>query len=276
MSISKVLKKLGIVISATCVFAIVTPIAMPTSVNMIVSAATVKLNKKTVSLYVGKSTTLTLSGTKEKVKWSSSDEDVAIVSSSGKVKAVGYGEATITAKVGKKSYKCTVYVSVFKAETVSFGNITLELPKDWVSQEVESAAGTHLIAAPSESSQSAITTIINNTLYKGLADDFGSYINGIVTEEYLLNQYKYIYSTAGFTGELTSQNFSQSSEVIDGISVVLTYVEILYEGKPFVQSIIYDICNGTEFVEISVGNIYDTDIDFYSYAQQIASSIIFK
>ena len=72
--------------------------------------AKVKLNKKSITLDVGKSTKLKLTGTKKKVTWSSSNKKMATVSSSGKVKAKNEGTATIRAKAGKKTYKCKVTV----------------------------------------------------------------------------------------------------------------------------------------------------------------------
>ena len=73
-------------------------------------AATVKLNKTKVTIYVGKTLTLKLTGTSKKATWTSSNKKVATVSSKGKVTAKKEGTATITAKVGKKSYKCKVTV----------------------------------------------------------------------------------------------------------------------------------------------------------------------
>jgi len=76
-----------------------------------VNAATkIKLNKKKVVLTVGDKTTLKVKGTKKKVKWSSSKKKVASVSSKGLVKAKKEGNATITAKVAGKKYKCKVTV----------------------------------------------------------------------------------------------------------------------------------------------------------------------
>lgn len=76
--------------------------------------AKVKLNKKTAKLEVGKTVTLKMTGTKKKVKWSTSNKKVATVKSAGKqkgkVSAKKAGKATITAKVGKKKYKCKVTV----------------------------------------------------------------------------------------------------------------------------------------------------------------------
>lgn len=77
-----------------------------------VEAASVKLSRTSVTLSAGKSTTLKLNGTKKKPTWKSSNKNVASVSSTGKVKGLKAGTATITAKVGKKQYSCKVTVIV--------------------------------------------------------------------------------------------------------------------------------------------------------------------
>ncbi len=77
-----------------------------------VEAASVKLSRTSVTLSAGKSTTLKLNGTKKKPTWKSSNKNVAAVSSTGKVKGLKAGTATITAKVGKKQYSCKVTVIV--------------------------------------------------------------------------------------------------------------------------------------------------------------------
>ena len=79
-------------------------IAMP------VSASAAKLNKKSVSLNVGKTYTLKAKGTKGKITWTSSNKSVATVSSKGVVKAKKKGTAVITAKYGKKKLACKVTV----------------------------------------------------------------------------------------------------------------------------------------------------------------------
>ena len=80
------------------------------------TTSSVKLNKKSIVLYVGKTYKLKLSGTKSKIKWSSSKKSIATVSSKGVVKAKNAGKATITAKLGKKKYNCKVIVK--KKKTV--------------------------------------------------------------------------------------------------------------------------------------------------------------
>lgn len=68
------------------------------------------LNKKTVTLTVGKKVTLKLRNYNKKVHWSSSKKSVAAVSSQGVVTAKKAGSARITARAGGKKYECRVTV----------------------------------------------------------------------------------------------------------------------------------------------------------------------
>lgn len=81
-----------------------------------------KINKKKATLKVGQTLQLKVTGTKGKVKWTSSKKSVATVSSKGRVKAKKKGSATITAKVGKKKYTCKVTVK--KPSTNSNGGFS--------------------------------------------------------------------------------------------------------------------------------------------------------
>lgn len=75
-----------------------------------VQAAKVKLNKSSVTIDRGASVSLKVSGSKKKVKWSTSKKSVASVSSSGKVKGKKAGTAYIYAKVGNRTLKCKATV----------------------------------------------------------------------------------------------------------------------------------------------------------------------
>lgn len=86
-----------------------------------VSAATVKINKTKVTICTGQTMQLKMVGTKAKPKWSSNSRN-AIVNSAGKVTAKARGTATITAKIGKKSYRCSVTV---EAPRISSSNTSL-------------------------------------------------------------------------------------------------------------------------------------------------------
>ena len=66
------------------------------------SAAPVRLNKKSASVTVGKTVKLKVSGTRKKVKWSSSNSKIATVNKKGIVKARKAGNVKIIAKIGKK------------------------------------------------------------------------------------------------------------------------------------------------------------------------------
>lgn len=74
------------------------------------ASAAVKISKKSVTLTKTQKTTLKITGTKKKVKWSSSKKSVASVSAKGVVTAKKKGTAVITAKVGNKKYTCKVTV----------------------------------------------------------------------------------------------------------------------------------------------------------------------
>lgn len=85
-----------------------------------------KISASSKSLSPGQTYTIKVSGTKKKVKWSSSNKKVATVSSKGKVKAKKVGKATITASFGKKKLKCKITVKIPK-DSVSSSKIKYEL-----------------------------------------------------------------------------------------------------------------------------------------------------
>ncbi|MFT4143507.1 MAG: Ig-like domain-containing protein [Mobilitalea sp.] len=70
----------------------------------------IKLSSTSSFLAKGETTKLKVVGTTKTVKWTSTDKDVATVSSSGKVSAVDYGTTYIKATLDKKTYKCKVVV----------------------------------------------------------------------------------------------------------------------------------------------------------------------
>lgn len=93
----------------TIMLTLVLSMSMIPTIN-VNAAKKVKLNKTKATIYVGKTVTLKLKNNRKKIKWSSSNKKVAIVTKKGKVKAKKAGKATITAKVGKKKYKCKITV----------------------------------------------------------------------------------------------------------------------------------------------------------------------
>ena len=96
------------------VFSFIMALVVMVTILPTTAQAEATLNKSKVTIYAGKSTTITVNGTKKTVTWSSSDKKIATVSSTGKntakVTAKAKGSATITAKVSDKKYKCSITV----------------------------------------------------------------------------------------------------------------------------------------------------------------------
>ena len=86
------------------------------------SVTGIKLDKTSITINVGKATTITPTispsdATVKTVKWSSDNNDVATVDSTGKVTAKAQGHATITAKTSDGSFTATSSVLVIKPVT---------------------------------------------------------------------------------------------------------------------------------------------------------------
>ena len=84
-----------------------------------VSAASPKLNKKKVTITVGKTVKLKVkkNKAKKKVKWKSANKKIVKVTKKGKIKGIKPGKTVVTAKVGKKKLKCKVKVVAKKQTT---------------------------------------------------------------------------------------------------------------------------------------------------------------
>ncbi|MGN0489071.1 MAG: Ig-like domain-containing protein [Ruminococcus sp.] len=79
-------------------------------VPVVQAKSSVKLNYSKATILKNETLKLKLSGNTEKIKWSSSDTNVAKVSKNGKVTAKSTGTAKITAKVNSKKYTCKIKV----------------------------------------------------------------------------------------------------------------------------------------------------------------------
>lgn len=95
------------------------------NISTVQAALKITISKKKASIYVGKTLTLKIKGTKKKPKWSSNKKSVATVSSKGKVRAKKKGVATITAKIGKEKYTCKVTVKKLPIFKVSSDDIKI-------------------------------------------------------------------------------------------------------------------------------------------------------
>ena len=95
-------------------------------VETVEAATKLKLNYTKKTIYVGDTFTLKVTGTKSKIKWSSSNKKVATVNSKGKVKGIGKGTAKITATVGGKKYTCKVTVKSIDSKSIKLDKTEIE------------------------------------------------------------------------------------------------------------------------------------------------------
>ena len=95
-----------------CAIVMVIVLAFSVTPDSVFAAKKAKISKTKATIYVGKTIKLKVKNNKKKVKWSTSNKKVAKVSKKGKVKGIKAGKATITAKVGKKAYKCKITVKI--------------------------------------------------------------------------------------------------------------------------------------------------------------------
>lgn len=82
-----------------------------------------RLSKSSVTLTIGKSTTLRVKGTTKKIVWRSTKKSVASVNSKGKVVAKKPGNARICAKFSGKKLFCNVTVTGSSADTKAGGRL---------------------------------------------------------------------------------------------------------------------------------------------------------
>lgn len=139
------------------VFSMVVLLAIP--IKGVGATKKIALNKSSVTLSVGKTVQLKVTGTKKEVKWSSSKKSVATVSVKGKVKAKKAGNAKITAKVAGKKLVCKICVKSKAAATSTPSaapavNATLE-PSETPTPDVTSE--------PSETPTSDVTPVPSET-----------------------------------------------------------------------------------------------------------------
>lgn len=117
-----------------------------------------KISKTSTSIYVGSKTTLKMSGTKQTVKWSSSKKSVATVSSKGVVTGKSAGTAKITAKIGSKSYACSVTVKDKKQEIESIPINSISLNKLTINMKVDETDSLSVTVYPSNTTSSTTVT----------------------------------------------------------------------------------------------------------------------
>lgn len=146
------------------------------SITVTVPVASVTLDKPSITLTEGESTSLQATvnpsdATDKTVTWSSSNANIATVDQNGKVTAVNGGTATITAKAGDKEATCNVTVTVPVQSIVL--NITSKTIKAYESLQLEATispgdATNQTISWTS--SDGSVASVTSNGLVQGLKE----------------------------------------------------------------------------------------------------------
>lgn len=125
------IKRIKLTLVSVLILSMVALSIIPVLTNITTAkAATININKEKLTLSIGKTYHLKITGTVKTVKWSTSNTSVAAVSNTGKVIAKKKGTATITATVNNKKYfyKVTVLTKykngVFEGSGIGFRNGT--------------------------------------------------------------------------------------------------------------------------------------------------------
>lgn len=269
------IKRVGKMLAVTLVLSMVVQLAIPNSFAVAAKAATTKaattkaaaiaIAPQKVTLEVGKSKTLQITGTKAKAVWASSDAKVAVVSKTGKVTAKKAGKATITATISKKKYTCAVTVTEtkksnplvdaapFKAQAATTDKFTYIFPSSWSKNETDAGQYKQVYMAPTSAittgDSSSVALIIVNLKNPVDAETLKT-VYQQVTPDMLVSQY----AQAGI--DVTVDNLTVNTyDNTFGLGYV-TQFDITYNGQTANQKI-YEIYTDKYEFTIKVTDIGD-------------------
>ncbi|MGN0812590.1 MAG: Ig-like domain-containing protein [Candidatus Coproplasma sp.] len=158
---------LAFVLSFVCAF--VAACSKKNDDNKNVAVTAVTLNKESVELQLGTTTTVTLTAivtpdnaTDKTVTWTTSAESVATVEN-GVVTAVGVGTATITATAGGKSDTCAVTVKPAPAGVVAVTGVTLDQTTASLKMGATESVTLTATVAPANATNKAVSWASDNT-----------------------------------------------------------------------------------------------------------------
>lgn len=283
----KTLKRIRCCLVLVLVLSIMTFLTQPISTIAVAQAATIKLSKKSLTLEIGKSYTLKMLGTSNKVTWYSSNKTIATVNKKGLVKAIKSGEATITAKVNMKKYYCKVIVkspvnpyvtnAPFEAKEYSFDKVSIVYPKDWTSYTSEEDNGVNTSLHPAD--DETINNLSNITLvirdmdtvapeYSLLKEELTEYY----TQDYFISESEPL--------DIVISDFIQSDFKVTLGTAFKTEYTISYQienDEICYKKVIYDIWINEYLIELTISDSGETlTPDIYTVAEYILNSIQIK
>lgn len=192
-----------LVVSICMAIVMLAPVSIPFpgTISVAQAATTVKISEKVLSLEIGESYTLQISGTKKKVTWKTGDSEIATVSKSGKVIAVSEGKTKITAMADKKKYYCMVTVTrpenpyvtnaSFDAVEKTVGEVSFVVPSDWDYEEVKANEGYYEFKLVPKGKISRMqATIQNIAINKMDYAQVKEIYSKVITQDYIVNSMK--------------------------------------------------------------------------------------
>lgn len=176
---------------------------------------TPSISNTSLSITVGDSRYIFLNGNTQKITWSSSNESVATVSN-GYIKTKNTGNATITAKVGSRTFSCYITVNPVPIKKYSAGHykVGIDMP-----------AGEYVLFSNSSIGYFAISSDSSGSLYSIITNDNFSY-NSIIT----VKTGQYLELTGCYAMSLNDASISTTSE---GMFLVGKHIK---EGEYKLQS----------------------------------------
>ncbi len=131
-----------------CMFMALLMVLTVINVSDVSAAAKPKLNKKKVTMYVGKTCKLKVKNYKGKVNWYIDDDSIAKVSKKGKVKAKSSGTTYVYAEVGDDYLTCKIKVKNKKSSYKSSYTPATPTPATTPAVEIEPELNIQLPSVP--------------------------------------------------------------------------------------------------------------------------------
>ncbi len=254
------IKRITKMLSIVLILSMAVQLALPGSFTATAGAAAIAISPKKLTLEVGKTKVLKVTGTKVKAVWKSSNAKIAAVSKTGLVTAKKAGKATITATVNKKAYTCSITVkdvkvsnplvdaAPFKAAADTFGDLTYIYPTAWNKLEStkDGVKGLSLYPTPADGSEAKCSIELSmNDLSSAPDFDALSQVYSAITTDILVSQF------AQLGMDVTVENYAMNpyeNDTLKGfvISYTLTYSDVA------MNQTIYDIYTNKHLFEVVV------------------------
>lgn len=270
-------KRMKLAVALLMVFAMLAPVALPVNGTVAVAeAATVKISKTKLTMEIGNTATLKITGSSGKITWKTSKKAVATVTSKGVVTAMSAGTAKITATVNKKNYACTVtvnqptnpYQTNALFQEVQMAGLSFVVPSLYEVTGEEVAEGSYKAKMKLPDSKSSITFIVNVTgeaasSYEDIAASFAT-----LSVEELQAAYDEQYGA----GVLEASDLAEFAYESQNGTISYAYSFNLASAESLAKTISYNLSIDGYTLEVVV---LDEGYDMYVDAEYLIDSLMY-